>query len=178
MREELEARAPGMLPEQRTALARVAGGRLDRVTRLLDPAATKRRDALLALARDVYRDPAFEPAGAAQRLLAAAAERGDDARAGEEQELERLDLTQREADQRLRRAQRGAEREELLASLEELEAWYRDLVVVATGARARRDPLRPPRRAARGRDASSGSSRPSGRASSCARCGASSRSST
>ena len=52
----------------------------------------------------------------------------------EEQEHERLDLTQREADQRLRRAQRGAEREELLASLEELEAWYRDLVVVATGA--------------------------------------------
>jgi DNA polymerase-3 subunit delta' len=134
VREELEARAPGMLPEQRTALARVAGGRLDRVARLLDPAATKRRDALLALARDVYRDPAFEPAEAANRLLAAAAERGDDARAGEEQELERLDLTQREADQRLRRAQRGAEREELLASLEELEAWYRDLVVVATGA--------------------------------------------
>ena len=30
--------------------------------------------------------------------------------------------------------QRGAEREELLASLEELASWYRDLVVVAVGA--------------------------------------------
>ena len=30
--------------------------------------------------------------------------------------------------------QRGAEREELLASLEELASWYRDLVVVAAGA--------------------------------------------
>ena len=37
----------------------------------------------------------------------------------------------RAADQR---AQRGAEREELLAPLEELAAWYRDLVVVAVGA--------------------------------------------
>ena len=34
----------------------------------------------------------------------------------------------------MRRAQRGAEREELLALLEELEWWYRDLVVVAAGA--------------------------------------------
>jgi hypothetical protein len=30
--------------------------------------------------------------------------------------------------------QRGAEREELLASLEELASWYRDLVVVDAGA--------------------------------------------
>jgi hypothetical protein len=34
----------------------------------------------------------------------------------------------------VRRAQRGAEREELLLSLEELAAWYRDLAVVAAGA--------------------------------------------
>ena len=34
----------------------------------------------------------------------------------------------------MRRAQRGAEREELLAALEELAAWYRDLVVIAVGA--------------------------------------------
>ena len=39
VREEIEARAPGLEPEQMTALARVAGGRLDRVDRLLDPAA-------------------------------------------------------------------------------------------------------------------------------------------
>ena len=34
----------------------------------------------------------------------------------------------------MRRAARGAEREELLAELEELAAWYRDLVAVAVGA--------------------------------------------
>ena len=34
----------------------------------------------------------------------------------------------------MKRAQRGAEREELLATLEELAAWYRDLVVVGAGA--------------------------------------------
>ncbi|MDQ3824115.1 MAG: hypothetical protein M3321_12830, partial [Actinomycetota bacterium] len=48
--------------------------------------------------------------------------------------LEGLDLPPREAEQRVRRAQRGAERDELLAALEELAAWYRDLVVVAAGA--------------------------------------------
>ena len=134
VRAEIESLAPGLLPEQMTALARVAGGRLDRAERLLDPSSVKRRDALLGLARDVYRDASFEPAEAASALLAAAAERGEEARAVAEEGLERLDLTQREADQRLRRAYRGAEREELLASLEELAAWYRDLVVVATGA--------------------------------------------
>ena len=48
--------------------------------------------------------------------------------------MESLELKGREAEQRVRRAQRGAEREELLALLEELESWYRDLVVVAAGA--------------------------------------------
>ena len=47
-----------------------------------------------------------------------------------------LDLTPRDAEQRVKRVQRGAEREELLAQLEELAAWYRDLVVVASGAEA------------------------------------------
>ena len=45
-----------------------------------------------------------------------------------------LELTGREAEQRVRRSQRGAERDELLATLEELEWWYRDLVVTAAGA--------------------------------------------
>jgi DNA polymerase III subunit delta' len=45
-----------------------------------------------------------------------------------------MELPAREAEQRVRRAQRGAEREELLLSLEELAAWYRDLLVVASGA--------------------------------------------
>ena len=48
--------------------------------------------------------------------------------------MQGLELPAREAEQRVKRAQRGAEREELLAQLEELAAWYRDLVVVAVGA--------------------------------------------
>jgi len=43
-------------------------------------------------------------------------------------------VAQREAEQRVKRAARGAEREELLASLEELASWYRDLVAAAAGA--------------------------------------------
>ena len=48
-------------PEQRAAVARVAGGRLDRVARLLDPDAAARRAELIELARSAYRDEAFEP---------------------------------------------------------------------------------------------------------------------
>jgi hypothetical protein len=134
IRHELEERAPGLEPEQLTAFARVAGGRLDRVHRLLDPAAAKRRETLLDVARAVYTDAAFEPAEAAARLVLSARERGAEARAAAEAEQERLGLPAREAEQRLRRAQRGAEREEVLAELEELAAWYRDLVAVAAGA--------------------------------------------
>jgi DNA polymerase-3 subunit delta' len=134
VREALEAHAPELAPSTVAALARLAGGRIDRFARLLEPDSARRRESLLELARDVYRDPSFDPALAAERVVAAAAEHGDEARRRMEEALERFDLTQREADLRLRRAQRGAEREELLASLEELAAWYRDLVVVATGA--------------------------------------------
>ena len=134
VREALEAHSPELAPSAAAALARLAGGRIDRFDRLTDPEAARRRDELLELARAVYRDASFDPALAAERLIAGAAEYGAEARKEMEQDLERLDLTQRDADQRLRRAQRGAERDELLASLEELAAWYRDLVVVATGA--------------------------------------------
>ena len=79
-------------------------------------------------------DPAFEPAEAAASLLDAARARGAAAKAQAEEELEGIELPAREAEQRVRRVQRGAEREELLASLEELASWYRDLVVVAAGA--------------------------------------------
>src|SRR5581483_406910 len=95
-----------------------ASGRLDRAERLLDAAAARRREALLGVARAVYLDAAFDAADAAQIVLAV------------------LELTGREAEQRIRRSQRGAERDELLAALEELEWWYRDLVVVASGAEA------------------------------------------
>jgi DNA polymerase III subunit delta' len=122
--------------EELTTLARVAGGRLGRALQLLDPAAAQRREALIGVARAVYADPAFEPADGAEALLAGIAERGAEAKAAAEVQVESLELAGREAEQRIRRAQRGAEREELLALLEELETWYRDLVVVAAGAEA------------------------------------------
>ena len=134
VREELAQRAPGLEEDAVTALARVAAGRLDRAERLLDPEAAKRRDALIQVARSVYREPAFEPADAAERLLDGIGDFGRAVRERAEQEVERMQLTARDAQQRVRRAQRGAERDELLAQLEELAAWYRDLVVVAAGA--------------------------------------------
>jgi DNA polymerase-3 subunit delta' len=134
IREEVAARAPALSPEETTALARVAAGRLDRVTRLLDPAAAGRRQVLLEVARSVYADPEFEPSDAAARILESARARGAEAKQDAEAKNETFDLPTREAEQRIRRAQRGAEREELLASLEELASWYRDLVAVAVGA--------------------------------------------
>ena len=134
VREWIGERAPALGEEERTAVARVAGGRLDRAERLLDPAAAERRDVVIEVARGVYLEPAFEPADAAQAIVTSVGERGAAARATAEAELEPLQLPKREADQRARRIQRGAERDELLAELEELAAWYRDLVAVAAGA--------------------------------------------
>ena len=134
IRAELDERAPGLEADEAASLARLAAGRLDRVARLLDPKSARRREALLEVARAVYADPEFEPGAAAQRILEGARERAAEAKELAEQDLELLDLPAREAEQRVRRAARGAEREELLASLEELASWYRDLVVVAVGA--------------------------------------------
>jgi DNA polymerase-3 subunit delta' len=134
VREEVQARAPELSEEEATSIARVAGGRLDRAARLLDPKAAGRRAELLELARAVYADPEFDPGKAAERLMNAARARAAEAKEREEAAQEGLELTAREAEQRLRRAARGAEREELLASLEELAAWYRDLVAAAAGA--------------------------------------------
>jgi hypothetical protein len=89
---------------------------------------------LLELARAVYRDPDFAPAEASRRVMEAARSVAAEARSRAEPEVERLALPSREAELRLRRVHRGAEREELLSALEELEAWYRDLVVVGAGA--------------------------------------------
>src|SRR5439155_20578134 len=86
------------------------------------------------VARSVYTDPEFEPGDAAQSILDGARERAAQAKQVAEADLQALDLPAREAEQRVRRAARGAERDELLASLEELASWYRDLVVVAAGA--------------------------------------------
>jgi DNA polymerase-3 subunit delta' len=129
-------RAPELSEPQATTMARVAGGRLDRLARLLDPAAVERRRALLAVARAVYADPEFEPSDGAQALVAGIDATAAEAKEREEEQVAVLELPTREAEQRVRRAQRGAEREEFLAVLEELEWWYRDLVVLAVGAEA------------------------------------------
>ena len=60
MREDVQARAPELSEEEATSIARVAGGRLDRAERLLDPEAAKRRAELLEVARSVYADPSFD----------------------------------------------------------------------------------------------------------------------
>ena len=134
IRAEVEARAPSLPEAEQLTVARVAAGRLDRLERLLDERSAGRRATLLEVARAVYGDPEFEPSDAAAQLVASARERGAEAKEREETAIDALDLPTREAEQRVRRAQRGAEREELLAALEELATWYRDLVVVASGA--------------------------------------------
>jgi len=134
VRELVDTRAPQLSEPERAALARVAGGRLDRLERLLDPQSAARRDVLIDRARAVYRAAGFDPTEAAAALLGNAAARADEARELEEAKMQGLELPAREADQRAKRAARGAEREELLAQLDELAAWYRDLVAVAVGA--------------------------------------------
>jgi DNA polymerase-3 subunit delta' len=136
VRAAIRARAPELADDEVTTLARVAAGRLDRAARLLDPAAARRRETLLGVARAVYLDPDLDAADATEALLAGIGERGAEAKEQAEQTVAVLELTGREAEQRVRRAQRGAERDELLAVLEELEWWYRDLVVLAAGAEA------------------------------------------
>ena len=134
VRDWITERAPELAESQVRAVARVAAGRLDRAARLLDPASAGRREVLLRVARGSYADPNFQPGEAAAAILDGVRACGLDAKDDAEQDLEERDLTAREAEQRVKRAQRGAEREELLASLEELAAWYRDLVVVGSGA--------------------------------------------
>jgi DNA polymerase-3 subunit delta' len=134
VREWLAARAPERSEEEIRALSRASSGRLDRARRLLDPAASSRREALVAIARAAYLDPDFEPADATEAVLGFAEERAEEARVRERETIEGLGLPERDADQRIRRAGRGAERDELLATLEGLEAWYRDLMIVAAGA--------------------------------------------
>ncbi len=136
VRQAVRERAPELSEEEATALARVAGGRLGRALQLLDPAAARRREEVIRVARAVYSDPGFEPADATEALRAGISERGAEAKEAAEAHVAGLELTGREVEQRVRRAQRGAEREELLTQLEELESWYRDLVVVAAGAEA------------------------------------------
>ena len=134
VREWLVGRDPALDDAAVTAIARSAGGRLDRAERLLDPEHAEARRRLVDTARSVYLDDAFDPARAATVVLDTMGNAGKRAKEQEEAEVERRELTGRDAEQRVRRAERGAERDELLASLQGLAAWYRDLVVVSTGA--------------------------------------------
>jgi DNA polymerase-3 subunit delta' len=134
VRAVLEDRAPGLAEPELAAIARLAAGRLDRAESLLDPDARKRREALLAVARSVYAEDTFDAGAAADRVLSGIRSHGAAAKEEAERTLPELDLPKREAEQRLRRVQRRAERDELLASLEELAWWYRDLIAVAVGA--------------------------------------------
>ena len=129
-------RAPDMGADEAALVARVAGGRLDRAARLLDPEARERRAELLRVAREAYLEAEFDAAAAAGVVIASTRARGDAARMAELEVVDGLDLTAREAEQRVKRVEFGAEKEELLASLEDLAAWYRDLVVVSAGANA------------------------------------------
>jgi DNA polymerase III subunit delta' len=134
VRAVVDAWAPGIPPDRATAVARVAGGRLDRAERLLDTDAAARREELLGIARSVYSDPAFSASIAAGRVLELVDVGAKEAREEADKKLEWLDLTEREAELRRRRAELGAQREGVLEALEELAAWYRDLICVAVGA--------------------------------------------
>ena len=134
VRDWLQTHDPALDDARRSTVARSAGGRLDRARRLLDPDTAERRARLVEAARSVYLEDAFDPSAAAHVITEAMSSAGEEAKAVEQDEVERRELTGRDAEQRVRRAQRGAEREELLASLEGLAAWYRDLLVVAAGA--------------------------------------------
>jgi DNA polymerase III subunit delta' len=125
--------ARGVSGDRLEALARVAGGRLDRAERLLDPDAEDRRAKVIALARTVYLAPEFDPSAAAQVVTQLAQARGAQAR-GEAEEAGNEGETAREQEQRLRRAARGAERDEILETLDVLSSWYRDLMVIGQGA--------------------------------------------
>ena len=86
------------------------------------------------------------PPDASRALLDAISLRGRAAKDGEEEVVAGLDLPPREAEQRVKRVQRGAEREELLAQLEELVGLVPRPRRRRGGSRERDDPRRPPRR--------------------------------
>ena len=140
VREEAARIAPELTATQQAALARVAAGRLDRLRWLVESQAGGRRDRLLAVARSVYGDAEFDPTVAALAVLASAKERatieGDRAAA----KAEGLGLTEKQTEKQVEKmvsqAKFGAEREDVLGSLEELATWFRDLVAVGVGAEA------------------------------------------
>src|SRR5204862_8332140 len=79
VRAAIQAQAPELPPDEATAIARVAAGRLDRAALLLADAAAKRRLERLRLARSIYLAPDFDPAAAAELLAAASPARAKQA---------------------------------------------------------------------------------------------------
>lgn len=131
---QAELLAPDLPPVQQAALARVAGGRLDRLRWLVESQAGGRREKVLAVARAAYADDQFDPSAAAQAVLASAKARADEAATKAELDAEPLGLSDKRLEQHVKRARHGAEREDVLGSLEELATWFRDLVAVGVGA--------------------------------------------
>ena len=135
VREEIARRAPELAEER-------GDGARPRRRRAARPGRPAARPAGGAAARGRARGRALglprarasSRATPSETLMGIAAERAAEAKERAQAENEELALTPREKEQRTRRAMRGAEREEMLLCLEELEAWYRDLVVVAAGA--------------------------------------------
>jgi len=115
----VDARAPQLDADSRAALARVAAGRLDRLERLLDPASVARREALIDQARAVYGNPLSTPRmrRRSPRERAGPGHGSSGPRGGDHRRA-RADRTRSRAAGEA--AARGAEREELLAQLEEL----------------------------------------------------------
>jgi DNA polymerase III subunit delta' len=125
--------ARGLEGERLEVSSRVAAGRLDRAERLLDDEAGEHRSVVIELARAVYLEQSFNPTVAARRIEELAYGRGQRARTRvEEAALE--GENPREVEQRAKRAERGAQRDEILEALDTLSGWYRDLVVIAAGA--------------------------------------------
>ncbi len=113
--EALDARAPALDPAARLALARVAGGSLDRRRQAARPRSRPRATGSSARTGPrcvLARFPGFEPSDAASVLLENSRARGVEARDLEDVKARALELPTREADQRVKRARScGAERE-------------------------------------------------------------------
>ena len=136
IRAQAELLAPELARAERDALARVAGGRLDRLRWLLESQAGGRREQVLAVARSTYADEAFDPTAAALAVLASAKARAREEGDRAALKAEEFGLIESRAEQMVKRAKHGAEREDVLGSLEELATWFRDLVAVGVGADA------------------------------------------
>src|SRR5213595_3393849 len=133
VRAAIEAQAPELPADEATAIARVAAGRLDRAALLLDDAAAKRRIERLRLARSTYLARARE-AGARSRRGRPRGARADGAGDG-------AAAAPRRARRRARRVARGAGGNRCLVPRSRR----------LRGGRRDGSPLRPHRRAARGR---------------------------